>query len=73
MTVIFLLTITFIAIGLFEVPALVKNKHWRELTVFSVFFVLAFVLALLQASDVKIPSPVRGLEYFFGEILKLSY
>ncbi|AHF09461.1 hypothetical protein DEHRE_04720 [Dehalobacter restrictus DSM 9455] len=70
---IFLLTIAFVAIGLFEIPALVRNKHWRELAVFSVFFVLAFILALLQAADVKIPSPVKGMEYLFKDILKLSY
>ncbi|AFV06281.1 hypothetical protein DCF50_p2278 [Dehalobacter sp. CF] len=70
---IFLLTITFVAIGLFEVPALVRNKHWRELTVFSVLFVSAFILALLQAADVKIPSPVKGVEYLIKDILKISY
>ncbi|NBJ15499.1 MAG: hypothetical protein FNP40_07960 [Dehalobacter sp. 4CP] len=70
---IFLLTITFVAIGLFEVPALVRNKHWRELTVFSAFFVFAFILAILQAVDVNIPNPIKGIEYLIRDILKMSY
>jgi hypothetical protein len=70
---IFLLTITFVAIGLFEVPALVRNKHWRELTVFLVFFLLAFILALLQTVGVKIPSPIKGVDHLLRDILKLHY
>jgi len=70
---IFLLTITFVAIGLFEAPALVRNKHWRELTVFLVFFLLAFTLALLQTVGVKIPNPIKGVEHLIKDILKISY
>jgi len=71
--VIFLLIMVFIGIVFFEVPGLIRKKYWRELTVFSFFLLLAFILSLLQTIDVKIPSPMKGIQYVVKDLLHLSY
>lgn len=68
-----LLTIAFLGVVLFEVPDLIRKKHWRELIAFSVFLSLAFGLAVLQIFGVKIPSPIRGIVYLIKDVLHLSY
>lgn len=70
---IFLLIIVFIGIALFEVPGLIRKKYWRELTVFSIFLLLAFILSLLQTIGVKIPNPTKGMQYLVKDILHLNY
>jgi len=70
---VFLLVCAFIGVILFEVPSLIRNKHWRELIVFSIFLSIAFVLALLATIGVKLPSPARGIDYFMENILHLNY
>lgn len=68
-----MLILAFICILSVNVPGLVKKKYWRELVVFSVFFILAFTLAFLQVKGVKIPSPVKGIEYLFKNVLGIYY
>lgn len=70
---IILLMITFAVIGIIEVPGLVKQKHWRDLAVFSAFFIFAFILALLQSMGIKIPSPIKGIVYLIKDVLHLNY
>lgn len=70
---IFLLVIFFIGIILFEVPNMIKNKYWRELTVFSVFLTAAFILCILYIMNLPIPNPAAGLEYVVKDILHLNY
>jgi hypothetical protein len=70
---IFLLISIFIGIGLFEVPKLVRNKHWRELVVFAVFLLLAFVMTLLETLGVKLPNPSKGQEFIMKDLLHLYY
>ncbi len=70
---IFLLILVFIGIGLLEVPALIRNKHWRELIAFSSFLLAAFVLSLLQTMGVMIPSPMKGIQYVIKDILHMNY
>ena len=73
MQVIFLLIMVFVGIALFEVPGLIKKKHWRELIAFSLFLLLAFILTLLQTIGVKIPSPMKSIQYLVKDLLHLSY
>lgn len=68
-----LLILAFTGVALFEVPALIQKKYWRELIVFSLFLLLAFVLALLQTIGVDIPSPLRGIGYVVKDLLHLNY
>lgn len=66
------LIIIYIMLALFQVPDLIKKKHWRELGVFSFFLVFSFVLSLLYSLDAKIPSPAKGVQYIL-DILHLHY
>lgn len=73
MHVIFMLIMFFIGVVFIEVPELIRKKYWRELTVFSLLLLLAFILSLLQTMGVKIPSPMKGIQYLIKDILHLSY
>ncbi|WP_199242486.1 hypothetical protein [Desulfosporosinus fructosivorans] len=68
-----LLLLAFIVIVLIEVPSLIKKKHWRELTVFSILLVTAFIMALLQIIGVTMPNPFHGTTYLIRDILHLNY
>lgn len=70
---VFLLVFLFTGIILFEVPIMVRNKHWRELVMFSIFLSIAFLIALAQTIGIKIPSPAKGLDYLVEDILHLNY
>jgi putative effector of murein hydrolase len=70
---IYLLIATFICIILYEVPGLIRNKYWRELTVFSFLISIAFLVSLLQILKVEIPNPVKDTQYFVKSLLHLSY
>ncbi|HQA61004.1 MAG: hypothetical protein WBJ82_05215 [Tepidanaerobacteraceae bacterium] len=68
-----LLISVFVIIALFQMPALIKLKMWRELTAISVLLGIGFVLSLLQLIGVKIPSPnqwiiflIKSVTNFFG-------
>ncbi len=58
---------------LLNVPGLIKRREWRELTVFFVFYVIAFVLGLMYVLDIPIPSPMKGLQYLISDKLGLKY
>lgn len=68
-----LLILVFTGAAWFEVPGLIRKQHFRELTVFSLFLLTAFILAFLQIIGVKIPSPVDGIEYLIKDLLHLNY
>jgi len=70
---IFLLVIVFIVVILFEVPSLIRKKHWRELGVFSILLSIAFVMSLLLTIGIKLPSPAKGLVFLVRDILHLNY
>ncbi|MCO1603275.1 hypothetical protein [Desulfosporosinus nitroreducens] len=70
---IFLLVCVFVGVILFEVPSLIRKKHWRELTVFSILLSIAFGMAFLETIGVKIPSPAKGIDYLMEDILHLNY
>ncbi|ABO51342.1 conserved hypothetical protein [Desulforamulus reducens MI-1] len=54
---IFLLILTFTTMAFFEIPALVQRQYWRELVVFLSLWLLAFVLSILYALGIQLPSP----------------
>ncbi len=68
-----LIIIGFIGVALFDVPALIRKKHWYELKVYSFFLLIAFTLAMLTTLGVKIPSSAKGIEYLIKDLLHLSY
>jgi hypothetical protein len=58
---------------MFQIPALIKKNHWRELMAFSFFCILALTLNLLQALDIKLPNPAKGMQYVVEDVLHLKY
>ncbi|HHY82095.1 MAG TPA: hypothetical protein GX505_05370 [Clostridiales bacterium] len=56
-----------------NVPGLIKRKEWRELTVFSVFYIIAFALSLMYVLDIPIPSPMKGLQHLIVDIFGIEY
>jgi hypothetical protein len=69
--VIALLIIAFIGIALFEIPDLIQRKRWRELLVFLVFLLFAFIVSLLQVLEIKLPNPVKGIEFLVKYLLSV--
>lgn len=63
----------FAGIAALDLPDMVKNKRWRDLTVYSVIFLLVLVLGVLLASGVKVPSPIKAIQAFYRDILSLSF
>lgn len=53
----------------FEIIALKKANKKKELIVFIIFMLMAFILSMLIALDVKIPSINRLIDDFITSIL----
>lgn len=53
----------FFLLALIGLPALVREKRWRELGVFSVLWLLGAVLAFLLAAGVHPPSPLESVRF----------
>ncbi len=70
---IFLLISVFIFVAIYDAPVLIREKYWKELAVFSIMFLAAFAVALLQFYGVEIPSPIKGAQYILQDVLHLSY
>lgn len=68
-----LVMIGFAAIAAANVPGMVKEKLWKELLKYAVCFLAVFILAVLVALDVHVPSPMKGLMIFYREVLHLSF
>lgn len=73
MQMIFLLIAVFICIILYEVPELIRNKYWRELTVVSFLISIAFMISLMQILKIEIPNSVRDTQYLVKDLLNLGY
>jgi hypothetical protein len=61
----------FAGIVLFETPGLIQKKYWRELIVFFMFLLLAFIVSLLQIFGAKVPNPVKGITILVKGFLSL--
>lgn len=70
---ILLLILAFIFIIIYEVPALLKNKSYKELAIFSFLLLIAFMISLMQILKIEIPNPVKNTQYFVKDLLHLSY
>jgi hypothetical protein len=65
---IILIVLAFAVIASLQMPKLIKQKSWKELVAFSIFFVIAFVLNILLAAGVDIPNPMMGIKNFLDAI-----
>lgn len=70
---IFLLIIVFAGTILYEVPGLIKNGYWRDLTIFFILSVTALTMSILYIYNIQIPNPVKGQEYLVKDLLHLNY
>lgn len=68
-----LLIVVFAGTILYEVPDLIKNGHWRDLTIFSILTVAAFTVSILYIYNIPLPNPVKGQEYLIKDVLHLNY
>lgn len=68
-----ILLLAYAAIAFFQVPSLVKKKQKRELIAFSCFLVLAFIFSMLLSLGVKIPSPLKMIQYVIQDRFNLHY
>lgn len=66
-----ILFITYGAIALFEAPGLILKKHWRDLIIFSTFWLLTFTLSFLLALNFKIPNPQRAINELVTMVLNI--
>jgi len=67
------LLMAYALIFLVNVPGLVKRKERKELVVFFILYIIGFVLGLMYALDIPIPSPMKGLQYLISDKLGLKY
>jgi hypothetical protein len=69
---IILVVSVYLVIALVQMPALIKEKHWRDLIAFSFFTAAACTLSLLYILGSKIPSPFIAVHKIL-DILHLHY
>ncbi len=68
-----LVIIAFAAIAALDLPQMVKNKRWRDLSIYAGIFVLVFALGVLVALGVEIPSPIKAAQAFYRDLLGISF
>ena len=54
---IIIIILIYTLIGIFEIKPLIKKKEFGKCSVYSIFFLAAFVVSILLVAGVKIPSP----------------
>lgn len=69
---IFLLLI-YAFIAWFNIPTLIRKKEWRELSAFSIVYMIAFVLGMLYVLDIPIPNPIKWLQHIISDVWGLKY
>lgn len=57
----FLLAIIVALIIFYEVPPLLREKRWRDVTVFSVVLIIGTTMVGLWLVGIKIPAPFKAL------------
>lgn len=68
-----LVFLAFAGIGAFDVPSMIKDKRWRDLTIYGILFVLVLALGVLVASGIKVPSPIKAVQAFYRDVLGLTF
>lgn len=67
------LLLVYAFIFLVNVPGLVKRKERKELVVFFILYIIGFVLGLMYALDIPVPSPMKGLDYLISDKMGIKY
>ncbi|RKD22146.1 hypothetical protein SAMN02745883_00952 [Caminicella sporogenes DSM 14501] len=66
-----LIILAYIIIGIIEILPLIKRNQKKELAVYLITFIGAFVISLLLSLGVKIPSPAKPLEKAVKAIINI--
>ncbi|WIF95764.1 hypothetical protein [Caminicella sporogenes] len=66
-----LIILVYIIIGIIEILPLIKRNQKKELAVYLITFISAFVISLLLSLGVKIPSPAKPLEKAVKAIINI--
>ncbi len=68
-----LVLLVFALIAVKNIPNLIRNKYWRELTVFSAFFIFAFIISVLYSMGLTVPNPIKAAQYIIKDVLHMGY
>lgn len=68
-----LVVAVFAVMAVCEVPALFREKQWRELIAFSALYGLALSYAAMLTLGMDPPSPIRIIMVFLKDVLHISY
>lgn len=63
----------FIIIAIVDFSPFSKKDKKKDFYITLMIMVIAFALSSLYALDIKIPSPVVGLDNFIRNVLKIAY
>ncbi|MDI7248080.1 MAG: hypothetical protein QME92_11555 [Bacillota bacterium] len=66
-----LLALAFAVMVAYEVPGMIRRREWGELVLFLVLVSFGFVVSFLQTIGVRVPNPVRGIEFLTGKVAGL--
>lgn len=66
-----LLALAFAAMVAYDMPGIIRRKEWGELVLFLVLVLFGFVVSFLQAIGVRVPNPVRGIEFLTEKVVSL--
>jgi len=64
-----LIILGYVVIGTIEIVPLYKKNKRKELAVYIIFFMAAFIISLLLSLGVEIPSPAKPIENIVKAIL----
>lgn len=59
----------YIIIGGIEIFTLIKNNKEKEVILYSITFTISFIISILLALGVKIPSPAKPIEKIVKAII----
>ncbi|WP_028547972.1 hypothetical protein [Paenibacillus sp. UNC451MF] len=62
-----------IIIAWIEAPSLVRNKQWKDLSVFSGFLALGIVLGAVLDFQLPFPNPTKGIEALFKPVTEAFF
>lgn len=64
-----LCTLTYALFVVIDIVPIIKNKRWKVLAVYTVFFVTAYIFSVLTELGVEIPSPAVPLKQIVTAIV----
>ena len=69
----YIVIFVFLALFLFDLPALLRERDWRALGVYAAMSVVAFIYVLRFARGEEVWSPIKAMSLFFEQTLGLNY